>query len=77
MTEIRFKCVCGKKLKAREEWAGKQFLCPACKKRLVIPSRRPKEPQSKQRRPKAKTPPSAKPANPPAGGLPPTPEAGI
>ena len=36
--DIRFKCPdCGKKLKIKEEYAGKQAKCPGCGKALAIP----------------------------------------
>jgi hypothetical protein len=33
---IQFECVCGKKLQAKDEHAGKQTRCPSCGRRLVI-----------------------------------------
>jgi hypothetical protein len=35
---IAFSCSCGKKLKARDEFAGRKIKCPACQKLLGIPS---------------------------------------
>lgn len=34
---IRFSCKCGKKLQARDEFAGRQMKCPQCKQVLTIP----------------------------------------
>jgi len=34
---ISFACSCGKRLRAKEEWAGKRVKCPACGHSLVIP----------------------------------------
>lgn len=34
---IRFPCVCGQQLQAREENAGKVVVCPACQQRVPVP----------------------------------------
>jgi RsiW-degrading membrane proteinase PrsW (M82 family) len=34
---ISFPCVCGKRLRAKEEWAGKRLKCPACGSPVVVP----------------------------------------
>jgi RsiW-degrading membrane proteinase PrsW (M82 family) len=34
---ISFLCYCGKRLKAKDEWAGKRVKCPGCGTPLVIP----------------------------------------
>src|SRR5262249_32988344 len=36
---IHFACECGKKLAAREEFAGRQMKCPQCGRALAIPRR--------------------------------------
>jgi hypothetical protein len=35
---IRFTCVCGQELQARDDNAGKVVLCPACKQRVKVPN---------------------------------------
>jgi RsiW-degrading membrane proteinase PrsW (M82 family) len=34
---IAFSCACGKRLRAKDEWAGKRVKCPGCGSPLVIP----------------------------------------
>src|SRR5262245_15283945 len=38
---IRFACGCGRKLTAREEFAGRQMKCPQCGRELAIPQPQP------------------------------------
>ena len=35
---IAFACTCGKKLKTRDEFAGRKIKCPACQEIVTIPS---------------------------------------
>ncbi len=41
LMSIRFKCACGRALKAPDVTAGKQIACPACKKPVRIPASSP------------------------------------
>jgi hypothetical protein len=49
---IPFGCECGKRLQAKEEFAGKKMKCPGCGKILVIPGGEP-PPEARQREPAA------------------------
>ncbi len=78
---IAFSCSCGKKIKAKDEWAGKTVKCPGCGKPAKIPSAG-GEPASRAAKPASKAAavpsPSTKTAKKPAPRKPASdPQAGL